>query len=294
MTSHGSRWLSGALAAFLWTALAGAPALRAEAPAAGCPAVAGVESALAPGVRLVLLGEMHGTVEAPEILDVLVCHALESGAAVTVALEWPAEEEAAIEAYLASGGTPADREVFLATEMWHREFQDGRHSTAMLDLVERLRVRRAAGAAVRVAAFASYAVEAERERAMARRLNSALAARPGDLFIGLTGNLHNRIRKGAPWDESFVPMAMDLEAGYLSFELVQPRGTAWLCNGSSVSDCTVHPTGSSKVEEGAARAVTLYGESSERPYHGRIVLPSATASRPAAASGEKTAGGGAP
>ncbi|MGV6492816.1 hypothetical protein ACTUVK_003020 [Stenotrophomonas rhizophila] len=88
---------------------------------------------------LVLVGELHGTVETPALVGELACAAAADATPVTVALEMDPTEQARIDAYLASAGTAADRSALLAGRFWTRTMQDGRSSVAMAALIERLR-----------------------------------------------------------------------------------------------------------------------------------------------------------
>lgn len=53
---------------------------------ADCTPLAGTEHVLEPGT-VVLLGEIHGTIEAPEAVSRLACVALEQGRRVTIGLD---------------------------------------------------------------------------------------------------------------------------------------------------------------------------------------------------------------
>ena len=67
----------------------------ADAPDPACAPADGLDPLLAPG-RAILLGEIHGTNEAPDFTDTIACHALAAGLEVIVALELPEVEEAAV------------------------------------------------------------------------------------------------------------------------------------------------------------------------------------------------------
>ena len=65
--------------------------------------IAGVAPLLVPGT-IVMLGEIHGTVETPAFVGDLACHGLVRGHRVLLGLEYPASEQADLETYLASDG----------------------------------------------------------------------------------------------------------------------------------------------------------------------------------------------
>ena len=176
--------------------------------------------ALANGARLagpgavVLLGEIHGTVEAPTVVASLVCQALTAGRSVTVGLEIPIAEAAAIQSFLTSPDSTVARERLLAGAFWQRDYQDGRSSAAMIHLLETLARYRAATDALRVVLIDDPSFAGGRDAHMAQAVADAIVARPDDVLVTLTGNLHNRLTRGTryapmgyrlrrllPWDE---------------------------------------------------------------------------------------------
>ncbi|HZF08455.1 MAG TPA: hypothetical protein VFE33_06650 [Thermoanaerobaculia bacterium] len=200
-----------------------------------CSSVEGLAPLLAAGHGL-LLGEMHGTVESPAFLADAVCLALQAGRSVTVALEIPLQEKARFEAFLGSAGSAADRTALLAGAFWQDPYQDGRQSAAMLALLESLRQLRHsgnAGAALPVVLLDSTPQAPARDRFMAERLSAAVAQRPQDLFLALTGNYHNRLAPGAPWDAHYEPMGLLLsrlrpDLPLTALDVATTGGTAWI------------------------------------------------------------------
>lgn len=221
------------LATFL---LAGCRTAR-EAPApstkADCgPVIPGMEAVLQPAA-FVVLGEIHGTREAPDFAARLACHAAAAGQPVRLALELPVEEQARIDAFVAgqSEGPPD-------SDFWRREVQDGRGSEAMRHLLERVREWRRAGLPVRVVAF--DAGGKDRDDTMATQLRQARSEARGDTFIVLVGNLHARRDVGAPWDEKLQFMThrlLEAEPGLVSLDLVHTGGSAWVCMGMTADTC---------------------------------------------------------
>lgn len=78
-----------------------------------------------PAPSLLLVGEVHGTNEAPALVGDLACASAKSGNAVVVALEVPIEEQARLDRFLTSDGTDADQKALLNSEFWTRRPQDG-------------------------------------------------------------------------------------------------------------------------------------------------------------------------
>lgn len=146
-----------------------------------------------PSPAVVLVGEIHGTDQAPAFVGQLACAASADGTAVTVALEISAQEQPRLDAYLASAGTPAARAAVLAGPFWTRSTQDGRSSTAMLALLERLRRLNADGRRVAVIAVDEERIGA-RDVGMAEQITRAV--QPGRRVIALLGNVHASQRLG--------------------------------------------------------------------------------------------------
>lgn len=257
------------------------------APAPPCPPVNGIEDLLTPPGSAPILGEVHGSAEGPAFVEVVVCHLLVADREkILVALEWPIEEQESIDRFLDSDGGVEARQRVLATRMWSQPHQDGRTSLAMFALLEHLRARRQSGDQIRVAGFDSYAQGADRDRAMGERLRELLAANPDSTVVTLTGNLHNRMLVGNNWDPDFKPMVLHLEPGsFRSLRLLQPAGSAWVCQGSQPEDCGEVSLRQDAEGLGDTLSVELFDEEQEpAAYHGQARLLSRTASPPAAAS----------
>jgi hypothetical protein len=209
-------------------------ALSARRVAATCgPEIAGAADVIAPGT-IVMLGEMHGSVEMPGFTGNLACRAAVAGHAVIVGLEIPRAEQAVIDGYLAGEGSAADRQALLRGEHWQRSYQDGRSSAAMVELIERARRLRKDGHAVEVLAFdtGSYDDWNARDAGMAAIILERAKARPDAFVVTLTGNLHNRTAPGLPWDASLVPMGVHVKAGSgraLGLNGLYEGGSTWMC-----------------------------------------------------------------
>lgn len=254
-------------------------------PAAECPAAPGLEALLEPGTVL-LLGELHGTREAPAFVETVACRALARDLPVLVGLELPVAEAAKVAEYLASDGGERAEAALLAGPLWQAEYQYGVASRAVVDLLDALRARKAAGAAVEVVLYDPGRV-AERDRGMAQNLAAALGARTEAFAVVLSGNLHNRLTVGTRFDPELEPMGHLLVkrlAGrrVVSLDMAHQGGTAWLCFNSDAEEC-----GPKKVtgEAGRTSGVELDAADDGRPYSGRYFTGPVTASPPATADG---------
>lgn len=164
-------------------ALAVAAALAAPGD---CAPIAGAEALWRPDVRIVLVGEVHGTREAPAVAGSILCAARRDGAPVTLALEAaPADGQPQVDAYLASPGADADRAELLTAPMWADPVARG--STAVFELVETARRLGVRVVLFDVATARSGPTDGEREQGMAGALAHAAA---GGRVVALTGLGH--------------------------------------------------------------------------------------------------------
>jgi hypothetical protein len=265
-------------------AAASFPARAGTTPVA-CGAVPGLDPLLR-SRDVVLVGEMHGTVESPAFVDRSVCLALAEGRSVTVGLEIPIEEESRIRAFLASSGSATDRAALLGSTFWQAPFQDGRGSRAMLALLEDLRRTFRAGSPVHLLLLDSTAFRGgrERDRAMAGRLRDAIAGAPHDLFLVLTGNIHTRLRQGVPWDPSYEPMGFVLaqvapKLAISALDVAYTGGSAWICETPQPASCGAKPL-KGRPDAGSL-GVTLASTVNADGYSGVYSVGDLTASPPA-------------
>ncbi|MFO0449434.1 MAG: hypothetical protein ACK52I_12385 [Pseudomonadota bacterium] len=207
--------------------------------------------------RIVVLGEMHGTHEAPALAGELAglrwrqAHGAPSEG-VTLALEIHATEQARIDAFLASSGDAAAREALISGPYWavKPERSDGRRSVALLALLESVRERRSAGEDFRILAFDTGRGGGDanvRNPRMAAALREAFARDPERRFVVLVGNYHARrappTRVGGllPGQSPPVPtMAHLADVPMLRVNVTAARGEFWGCMGGS---CQPWPLG---------------------------------------------------
>lgn len=229
---------------------------------------------------LVLLGEMHGTREIPALVADLVADRLGSGERVVLALEIGEREQPAVDRYLSSGGTAADRAALLAGEHWTEPTHDGRDSRAMYDLIERMRLARTDGRDIAVLPF--DAGGPDRSRSMADRIRQAVSRHPQARTVVLAGNVH-AMTAPPPWpmlDEGkpvAPPMSMGRLLGDLSplsIHITAPSGAYWTC---VAGVCGPQPAGSGPVPPRPQLRV----ERADQPWRRTLVLPSFSASPPA-------------
>lgn len=255
----------------------------AQAAELACKPIEGLDPLLKPGAVL-FLGEMHGTAESPGFTAEAACAAVKAGRPVTVALELPVTDADRLAAFLASDGTEKDRTAFLESPFWQAAYQDGRASRSRLDLLDRLRTLRRAGHPVKVTFFDVNEYNADRDRRMAENLKAAVEAAPGDVFLVLVGNIHSRLKKGAPWNAEYEPMGLFLtrmkpELKVTALDMAYAPGSAWFCEGAEPSSCKVQ-TLNGRGDEKARGRVELFPARDERGYDGVYQVGPLTASLP--------------
>jgi hypothetical protein len=184
------------------------------------PEIGGLESIAAAPV--VILGELHGLTSAPAFTGDLACR-LALSQSVVLALEIPTDEQARLDAFLASEGRTPDRAALTSGPFW-TGVRDGRSSQARLDLLETIRQLNRRGAKIRVRAID---VKTNRDEGMANNVIAAARESKGPVLV-LVGNLHARIApKGeAKWMGEYV---RDAVPGVVSLDNRYGDGQAWVC-----------------------------------------------------------------
>ncbi len=140
----------------------------------------------------VFVGEVHGSNETPAAFGDLVCNALAHGNRVTVALERPTSEQAALDGILTDKDLSAARTELLRQPGW-KTGMDGRASDAMLRLLISLRELHRSYPGLSIAAFDAPFTGSSlgaRDEALGHALLSLGTAKPNDLILVLTGNVH--------------------------------------------------------------------------------------------------------
>ncbi|HEX5058970.1 MAG TPA: hypothetical protein VFV99_06400 [Kofleriaceae bacterium] len=235
--------------------------------------IGGLATYLKPGA-IVWFGEMHGTEESPRFVGDAACEAAKV-AHVQLGLEIPHAEQPAFDRYLKSKGSDADRAALVAGPFWQQA--DGRSSLAMVALVERVRVLRAAGAPIDLVLYDDPT--AGRDEAMAKMVMRLRD--PKAIFVALSGNVHSRRTKGARWDPNLVPTVAHLVAAKLpvtTFNVSAAGGTLWACMSGpdEEPECGEHPNSN----DGAGTPWTL-GPPRDDAHDGVYFVGATQASYPA-------------
>lgn len=266
LASPTTRGVTPKLRAALWMAFL----LTSPGVAGACDRPEGI-----PDAKVTLVGEIHGTNEAPELFYRLACATAARSQGVVVALELPRSLQAPIDSFMASEGREVDRERLLSVGFWSRARQDGRSSIAMITLIDRLRALRRAGFDVQVLAIDEQ-IEGSRDAGMALHISRSVETSAYPL-VGLMGNYHARKTRGVSWDDEYEPAGYRLlRYSPLNVLVAQTSGSAWVC----APDCGVHRVGDHRFKDqelGYGQDATGSG------YDGAYLIPATTASFPAAA-----------
>lgn len=257
-------------------ALFAAALLGAQAP---CSPPEGTDALLAMAQRVIVVGESHGTAEAPAAFARMVCAAAENGP-VTVALELPTGMQPQLDAFLAAPDEAAALAALSGTHFMNPRMNDGRSSQAMLAMLLSVRQLRVDGRDVAFHAFQPSnprpreLTQAWYELDMGHALARATYARPESKVLVIVGNLHARKTGLARFPEVGVPAAGHLPAAeVLTLKVAEQGGTAWNCQ----AQCGVHP--SRAVHDPELRGVVLRS-SDDGAYDGVLALGPSTASPP--------------
>ena len=234
---------------------------------------------------VLVVGELHGTREAPAYFFQMICDLLRTHPteALIVALEYPSAEQAALDRYLDSSASNAD-ERLLATPFWTREMQDGRSSRAIHELIASLRELRQRGADLSLIAIDDWQAT-DRTGAMAEAINRAMAHAPGARAVALVGNLHAR-KSGPASSISVAPSLLQrLRPPARSYSFRAHHGSHWAC----APFCEETPLAGSPLAQ-SRRNPDMRQAASSETFDGLIDLGEVSPSAPAAGAANPPSG----
>lgn len=175
--------------------------------------------------HVLILGEVHGTQEAPAFVLSVVCEALRRHRRVGVFLEWPDSMQAAL----------TDLAHLLAAPF----FEDGRHSAAMVELATTVLAWREKGADVDLIAMDPSV--GDHDVGMCARVRAWTEHHRRGVALVLVGNVHARLTTGWRDDARYRPLGSLLAAGGRSVAALDMRvdagSTTWSCRADG---CGVH------------------------------------------------------
>jgi hypothetical protein len=254
-----------------------------------CSPPNGTDALLAAPHKVLVVGESHGTAEAPAAFAGLVCAAAQQGP-VTVGLEMPESDQPLLDYVMAAPDEATAARTLRNGEFGDVRRNDGRHSQAMFDMIISIWRLKAAGRDVALRAFAPrMSVIRGRDQGwweleMAYGMSRILVVRPDARVLILVGDLHARKTPIGRLAEVGLPAAGHLHApDTLSLHFAQQGGESWGCQ----AECGLQRT--INVYDPEARGVIL-GPIQDGAYDGVLAVGPTTASPPAAQSATISSG----
>lgn len=227
-------------------------------------------TALDPG-HVLVLGEVHGTDASPQFAAWAACAALDAGGPVSVGFEWPSTLGA------------SSIEALAASEFFTSGSQDGRKSTAMLELYAAILRWRDQGAEIE-AVFLDPDDD-HRDAGMASVSSRWMAAHPNGVHIALVGNAHARLADGIdPQSPPYAWHLVDRGLNVLSLDATYAGGAAWNCRARE--GCGPHDLAAPTV---TAPSPGISWDNASPRFSGRYLAGRAEASPPAAVPFDWTA-----
>ena len=212
-------------------------------------------------VHWIFVGEDHGSNETPAAFFDLVCDALEHEKSVTVALERPTSEQAALDRVLSASNLAEAQQELLEQQDW-KKGMDGRASKAMLRLLLSLRQLLMVHPNLRVAAFDTPYKPGDdpgaRDEAMGRNLLALGKAHPDRLVLILCGNIH--VMQAPLFGHDVAAMYIPMEKR-LSLEVTDLGGESW-----TESNGGCGPMKGGVKEKGQTSARGIYLDPTLAPY----------------------------
>ena len=259
-----------------------APAKSACRPDAEPPADSAAEAIAShwPRERPLLIGEVHGTHEAPALVASLLGR-LPCDQPVLLLLEIREDEQSRLDAFMASDGGAEARARLLSGDFWTRDEQDGRSSEAMFALVAEARRLKSRGRALALGAFAP-AGEGDGTPYSARMTHAFRAhldRHPGHRVIGLVGNYHSQTVRTEEGPAAAQPLGRQLaERQVLSIAVFARAGSHWSC--SSNDSCGEKRIAGAPSPAEGPRLVMAANPDAAR-WHGKLMLDRFTTAGPA-------------
>jgi len=247
---------------------------------AACTPPQGTDILLDRPERVIMIGELHGTEQAPHAVAEIACAAAERGP-VVVALELQHTLQPNLDAFIAAPDQASAFATLADSSLFIRARQDGRTSEALLALLDRVRDLKAAGRDISLHLFqpsmsgGAGLDQAWYELNMGQLISMARQKRPEARVIGLAGNIHARKTPMDRYPDIGVPAAGHLPSREtLSLKIAQQGGFAWNCGQDA---CGINPSAASYDAD--ARGIILT-PLEDGAYDGVLALGPWTASSP--------------
>lgn len=188
--------------------------------------------------RAILIGEIHGTNEVPQVVESMVKLWLAKDEKIILALELPQSQQQFVDSFFATGNFP----ILENAEPFNSHVQDGRSGIATATMLKNLFGLKN----LKVLFFDPSEAKSRQERdsAMAELILQKTAENPEHKIILLAGNLHAKLIRGMSSDSTFKPMGYLLAQhslfqteNLLSLKVVFESGKSCFCDGPDDNSC---------------------------------------------------------
>jgi len=227
--------------------------------------------------KLVLLGEMHGTKEAPVLVNSFASLFSEHPKKVIVALEIPDENQEGINKYLKTGD-----ESILRSLRFFKDTKDGRSSVAMAYLVKSFYKKE--NISLFCFDISDYKNGAGyRDSMMAQNILKIKKENPEAVLITLSGNIHSNTKKGfrKGYETMGYFLKQELGSKLISLNIRYKNGTAYNCMNGECKERNLQSDDSSYKDYLRKNAYILIDKGFEPSgYNGMIYLKEVFASLP--------------
>lgn len=211
--------------------------------------------------KVILVGEIHGTRTVPELFGNIVASLASNKERTLVILEINQSSQSSIDEFVKTG----DERALKKDPFFSRDYQDGRSSRAMVDLIRKLSTLSNVIILCMDPMNGTQSMTGQaRDTGMATFINSN---RVGfDRVLVLSGNIHSRTTLGTPWDKTYRPMgyefknmATDLKSDQLLNILVRcEKVDSWNCDGAIAASCKARYGKSVSTDYSAALSAKSY------------------------------------
>ncbi len=225
----------------------------------------------------ILIGEIHGTYQAPALVHSMVL-AADWGKPVLVGLEMSYSNQKGIDAYMASDGTINDRNKLITSGSWKGpvQRQDGRHSVAILHLLDSLRVLKSQGRDIHVFCMdGPTSKDKSRDEIMASNILKMRENKKA-LVVTLQGNLHVKDMQQRKSNEKMTIDYLN-EINPIVIDVGTKYGQYWAC---IEGFCKVQTARGGLNSDKVHARIVLNEQRSSHTYQ-KIELPFFTAAHPA-------------
>lgn len=233
-------------------------------------------------VQIVVIGEVHGSKEIPNLVENLLCLLSKKSTPYLLALEMPTSEQEGLDLYANSSEAISFEDVFGKSVFWNKTLHDGRSSVAIAQLIEKARELSKQGAMLKVVAFdsGSRGTRSPSEN-FGDNLKSALEKNPGYKMLVLTGRLHAANRREETSTNKTRITDLAGEYRLLNLQGIFNGGQTWSCRGLTIAELSCGPKGVDPMSTEVEFENSLYfGERFKPMFLGAYFVGTLTPSPP--------------